>query len=724
MQRLMLRIDGVVRRHRRAVLACWLVLVAAAVPFALRQSDRLTADGYAVPGSSSREVWGALERGEFRGAEPAQLAAVLAPQDGAGTEELRSAIARLDAAARRADDVALPTATKQLAVAATARPRNLLVPLRVSVGEDRASNVALGLRDRLGVGDGPRDGIVTHLVGPSGFGAGFQELLKRDVVAGEAIAFPVAMLILLAVFGSLAAATLPVGLGLASVLVTGALIFLISQAVALYVFVTNMASMIGIAVAVDYSLFVFARYRQEIRAGLPPDDARASALATSGTAVVFSGLAVMVSLAGIWIIDSSAIRSLALGAMLVVAVSVLAAATLLPALIGLLGQRVHGSSRLLPKLALRRGGTSLWKRWTARVTRRPLAWGVAASAVLLTLALPALHLELGTGALRELPPGNETRVGFERAAAIGGEGALMPTHVLASFRGGRLGDAGTRETVERLSRRLAADPEIARVDGVVPSRDGRSVLISAIPHSDGESEAAKAMVRRLRSALPSAVEGRRVDLDVGGITAGEQDFQDLISSSAWKAVLLVMSLSYLVLVPLLRSAVLPLKAALLNLLSLAAACGILVAVFQWGWLDGFLGFESPGHVNALALPLVFALVVGLSMDYELFLLLRIRERFDVLGDNRRAVAEGLALSAKTVTSAALIMVAVFAAFVATGTPTIKQIGLGNAVAIALDATLVRLVLVPAAMVLLGRWNWWLPRPLAGLGGPRAAEPTQ
>jgi RND superfamily putative drug exporter len=251
---------------------------------------------------------------------------------------------------------------------------------------------------------------------------------------------------------------------------------------------------------------------------------------------------------------------------------------------------------------------------------------------------------------------------------------------------------------------VARDREVAGVAGPVRSRDGAHVLWLATPRHDAESDQAKALVRRLRSTLPAGVL-------VGGNSASQLDFDDTVSGSMWKIALFVLALSYLVLMVLLRSVVVPLKAVVMNLLSVGAAYGVLVAVFQWGWFDGFLGFQSPGHIDTITPPLVLAVVFGLSMDYEVFLLSRIRERFSATGDTRRAVAEGLAGSARTITSAALIMVAVFSVFVGTGVPSIKELGLGNAVAIAVDATLVRLVLVPAAMELLGKWNWWMPRRL-------------
>jgi len=457
------------------------------------------------------------------------------------------------------------------------------------------------------------------------------------------------------------------------------------------VFVTNMASMIGIGVAVDYSLFIVARYREEVAAGRSPEEARGVALATSGLAVLFSGLTVIISLAGLWMVDNNAIRSMALGAMLVVAVAVLAATTLLPAL---LGRRVVGRSRLFGVGRLlrrpRRTGPGFWERWTERVMRRPVLAVSATTAVLLALAAPVLGMTTGAGALDQFPRDHETRRGVEAAAALTGPGAASPVQVVV--RG-----ADPAAAAERVRAALGDDPGIARVSPPVAARDGDAVLVSAEPRHQGESDAAKATVERLRDGLPAAA-GPGAQVDVGGVSASQVDITDLIGGSMWKILLFLLGLSYLVLLVLLRSVVLPLKAVLMNLLSVGAAFGILSLVYD--------------SVDTLTPPLVLAVVFGLSMDYEVFLLTRIRERYEATGDTRTAVAEGLAASARTITSAALIMVAVFGVFIAVGVPSIQQIGLGTAVAIALDATLVRLILVPAAMELLGDWNWYLPRPLA------------
>jgi RND superfamily putative drug exporter len=715
----MLRLDALVRRRRRLILVAWGVLLLASVPLAMRQSENLSSGGFGVPGSQSQRVADALA-GDFPGGQRAGLGAVLVPRPGASRAELTAALDRVGAAAGSIAHVELTAQGRDAAEQAIARGGTVVVALAVDVSEDAATEVAADLRKELAVADGPRDRVMTHLVGQGALWAGMQDLSKEDLASAEATGFPIVLLILLGVFGSLAAASLPLALGFVSVLITGALIWAVSQAMDMSVFVTNMASMIGIGVAVDYSLFILARYREEVRAGRTPEDAMAVTMQTSGLAVLFSGITVIVSLAGLWMIDNNAIRSMALGAILVVAVSILGAATLLPALIRVFGHRAYSRSRLFTVLPLvlrtrsrRRAGSTLpdapprrgfWERWTAAVMRRPVLAALGSATVLLVLAIPTLSLTMGSGALRQFPAGHETRTGFEAAAAVTGPGEASKFNVTV-----RGDEAAARRVAEAVGR----DRGVLRVDGSVRSRDGRATLILATPRSDAESQASLAAVDRLREGLP-AVAGRGTTVDVGGVTAAQRDITDLISGSMWKVLVFVLGISYLVLLVLLRSVVLPLKAVLMNLLSVGAAYGVLVAVFQWGWADGFLGFQAPGEIDTLVPPLVLAVVFGLSMDYEVFLLSRIRERFEATGDTRLAVTQGLSTSARTITSAALIMVAVFAVFVGTGVPSIKEIGLGCAVAIGLDATLVRLILVPAAMELLGAWNWWLPKPLRRL----------
>jgi RND superfamily putative drug exporter len=474
--------------------------------------------------------------------------------------------------------------------------------------------------------------------------------------------------------------------------------------------------MLGIGVAVDYSLFILSRYREELHHGADTETARATAMRTSGLAVFVSGVTVVISLAGLFLIDSKTMRSMAIGAIVVVAIAVLAAMTLLPVLIKMLGTRVYepgrGVSWVRGKLSGLRPARAqddrppFWDRWTARLMRRPVLFATLATAALLVIAIPALSLKWGTAALGQLPKDNETRIGFEQAAQAAGPGALGPVLVVADG-GDRAPDAAAVEKYRAAVQQL---PGVAAVSKPTTSSDGHAVLINVTPKDGPESDEAAVLVKRLRAPAGPASTLPGVDVNVGGAAAQNHDFSDLISGSLWKILLFVLAFSYVVLLIVLRSVLLPLKAVIMNVLSVAAAYGVLVMVFQYGWTDSIIGFDHLGYVNALTPPLLLAIVFGLSMDYEVFLLSRIRERYYATGDNRLAVSQGLAASAKTISSAAIIMVAVFAIFALTGLPQVKEIGVGLAVAIFLDATLVRLVLVPATMELMGKWNWWLPAP--------------
>ena len=732
------RLAGAIGRRRRWVVAVWVAIVVCALPFAAKQTDHLTGGGFDVPGSQSKRVSEALQD-EF-GSRADGIAVLLRAAPGASAAERAAAVDRVR---REVADVAEVTLPPRAALAGRRRLQRTgtaLLALRSDQSSDALIDSAATLRDDLDPGSAAA-GVTPYLVGQPTIWAGMQEISKQDLSQAEASGFPIVAIILLVVFGSLAAAALPLALGFVSVLVTGALIYFISLQMTMSVFVTNMASMIGIGVAIDYSLFILARYREEREAGLSKREARARSLSTSGLAVSFSGLAVIISLAGLWMVDNQALRSMALGAMTVVAVSILTATTLLPALIAMLGDRVLPGGivgrveSFLRRRVLRRpdrasaaagssgvGASPFWRRWTASVMAHPWTAIVSVSAVLLVLASPLLSIQTGTEALAQFPKGSDVRVGSELASrALGG--GTDPIQVVAEF--GAAPGAGERAAVAGFARELRATPGVSSV--APPAYAGESALIQATPSAGSESDAATALVERLReTVVPGSALGRAATVSVGGETARSHDVRDQIGGSMWKIVLFVLALSFLVLMVMLRSLLLPLKAVLMNLLSIGAAFGVLVAIFQWGWLDGFLGFEGQGAIDTINVPLIFAVVFGLSMDYEVFLMSRIRERYMRHGDNERAVAEGLSSSARTISSAALIMTAVFGVFVLTGVPSIKELGLGCAVAIALDATLVRLILVPAAMKLMGRWNWWMPawldRALPNLSFEGAAEP--
>jgi uncharacterized membrane protein YdfJ with MMPL/SSD domain len=713
------RLAAFLGRRRRWVVAAWVLILLCALPFAAKQTEHLTGGGFDVPGSQSMAVSEALQH-DF-GSESNGVSVALKAEPGAGPGAAAAAVGRVRREVASVDGVTLAPATARRARGQLRRTGFAILPLRSGLSPDELIDAATTMREDLDPGT-PAAGVTPYLVGQPTIWAGMQEISKKDLSKAEATGFPIVAVILLVVFGSLAAAALPLALGFVSVLVTGALIYFISLQMTTSVFVTNMASMIGIGVAIDYSLFILARYREEREAGRDQTEARAEALSTSGLAVTFSGLAVIISLAGLWMVDNQALRSMALGAMTVVAVSILTATTLLPALIAMLGDRVLPGGivgrveRFLKHRVLRRpvsepttavaaaGPSRFWEGWTRRVMARPWTAIVAVSAVLLTLAIPVLSLETGTQALSQFPKSSDVRVGNELAAAELG-GGTDPVLIVASF--GDSVSRADRAAVAGFARRLGATPGISAV--APPAFAGGDALIQATASAPSESDATLALIDRLRdSVIPPTALAKVASVDVGGETARGHDVRAQISGSMWKIILFVLALSFLVLMVMLRSLILPLKAVLMNLLSIGAAFGILVAVFQWGWLDGFLGFESQGALDTINVPLIFAVVFGLSMDYEVFLMSRIRERYLRHGDNERAVAEGLASSARTISSAALIMTCVFAVFVLTGVPSIKELGLGCAVAIALDATLVRLILVPAAMKLMGSWNWWMP----------------
>jgi uncharacterized membrane protein YdfJ with MMPL/SSD domain len=729
MREFMVKLAEFLGRRRRWVLLAWIAVVAVALPIASHQTDHLTGGGFDVPGTQSKAVSDSLEN-DFSD-KSGGIAVVLQAEDGAGPPARAAAVGRVRHAVAALDEVTLPPATARRAELTLQRTGTAMLPLRSEKSSDRQIDSATDLREDLDPGTAT-NGVTTYLAGQPTIWAGMQELSKEDLAKAEAGGFPIVAIILLVVFGSLAAAALPLVLGFVSVIVTGALIYFLSLQIETSVFVTNMASMIGIGVAIDYSLFILARYREERAGGRDKDAARAEALSTSGLAVAFSGLAVIVSLAGLWMVDNQALRSMALGAMTVVAVSILTAVTLLPALIAMLGDRVLPGGFVAKVLGVfrRRGERpdreAFWVRWTTRVMNRPWVAVFGVSAVLLTLAIPLLSIETGTQALSQFPKDSDVRIGNELASKQLG-GGTDPVQIVASFPDGT-SVRGERAAVARFARTLESTPGVSSVPP--PAFAGYRALIQATPSAPSESDPTIALVERLRdSIVPATALAHIATVDVGGETARSQDARSQVSGSMWKIILFVLALSFLVLMVMLRSLLLPLKAVLMNLLSIGAAFGVLVAIFQWGWFDSLLGFESQGALDTINVPLIFAIVFGLSMDYEVFLMSRIREHYLEHGDNERAVAEGLSTSARTISSAALIMTSVFAVFVLTGVPSIKELGLGCAVAIALDATLVRLILVPAAMKLFGDWNWWMPswldRALPDLsfeGGSREPEP--
>src|SRR5918999_1197008 len=490
MQVAMDKLSSFLERRRLVVLGAWIVLLVAAAPFAARQTEHLTSGGFQVPGSESEVVDRNLER--FEGAQRESLAVVLAKREGATDAGVRAEIQRVEAIAAELPNAEVAPGVAERAARQSGDASITIVPLTVHGSQDQLADLATDFRDELGLE--AREGVQTYLVGQQALWAGMQDLVKEDLESAEMTGFPIVLIILLAVFGSLAAATLPLALGFASVGATGAGIHFLSQATDMSVFVTNVASMIGIGVAVDYSLFVLARHPEEVRARGDPAEARRISLRTSGLAVTFSGITVIISLAGLWLVESTTIRSMAAGAIIVVAISVLGAITLLPVLMRLLGPRAYKRSRIavvgavfvksLRARTSRPGSThpdarrgSFWERWTARVTRRPGLAAVLSAGVLLVMAIPALSLDFGNGALRQFPEGHETRVGAELAARELGPGATGPTQIMVTPDSGDVSSPENRRALAAYADELRADPEAAAVARPQPSTDGRAALI-------------------------------------------------------------------------------------------------------------------------------------------------------------------------------------------------------------------------------------------------------
>jgi uncharacterized membrane protein YdfJ with MMPL/SSD domain len=719
MQSAMNRLSAFVRRRRKLVAIGWLVLLLLSIPFASRQTENLTGGGFEAPGSGSAEVDHAVKR--FQGASSESLG-VLLQSKGGDAAALAAAVDRVDEAAAKVDNIELTSAAAAKAKSDGAQDGLVLLPLAVTGSREEALQAAKDLREEVGVGE-VKDGVQPYVVGQQALWAGMQDLQKEDLEKAETTGFPLILIVLLAVFGSALAALLPAGLGIAAVIVTGVAIYFLALVTTMSVFVTNVASMLGIGVAVDYSLFLLSRYREELERGAHRDEALDIAMRTSGATVVFSGLTVVVSLAGLFLLDSTVMRSMAIGAIVVVVIAILGAITLLPALIALLGKRADERGRVVSatgalvrrvsrrKTAAERGVPQgeFWRKWSERVMRRPALSAILSAGFLLVLAIPALSLNFGNGALAQFPKDYETRVGAELASTKVPPGASAPTIVVADFGKGAASDPANQAALARYAAGLKESSRVAQVGPPVTSQDGHAALLNVILAQDPENDTSLGFISDLRDEGGRASGLDKVaTINIGGSSAQIRDFSDLISGGLWKIFAFVMVCSYLVLLVVLRSVLLPLKAVLMNVLSVAAAWGVLVAVFQYGWLDGISGYNSLGYVQAVTPPLLLAIVFGLSMDYEVFLLSRIRERYLATGDNRLAVSEGLQSSAKVISSAAIIMVVVFGVFATTGVPQIKEIGLGLAVAIALDATVVRLVLVPATMQLMGNWNWWMP----------------
>jgi putative drug exporter of the RND superfamily len=576
----------------------------------------------------------------------------------------------------------------------------------------------------------------------------FVEVAKRDLHRAEMVILPVVAVFLLLAFGSVVAALLPLGVGMLAMIGGIAGTEVLSRYMSVSAYAPNIVTMIGLGVAIDYSLFIVSRFREEITRRSVPD-ALAVTMATTGRAILFSGVTVAIGLLGMLMLGLGNIGSLGVAGTLVVVLSVVYGLTFLPAALAILGPRVNAFSIPGFRSAHADGSSGFWHRLAALVMAYPWQVLVPVTALLLLLGSPFLHLRLAAGDASSLPPWAEARRGAELLQREFPGGEPPPIIVVVSHRTGSPLDPARIGQAYDLSRWLASRPEVSGVQSVMDlspdaSREeyqrfvkipremwpeemrrgvaqivGEHIMVFAVStKTPAGSDETRALVRAIRASHPP-VDG---DLLVTGATAFDLDFMGVVAENAPRAIALVVVATYLALLLLLGSVLLPLKAVAVNLLSISASYGALVWIFQQGHLSGVLGF-TPGPIQTATPVIMFCLIFGLSMDYEVLLLSRMREEYERTGNNVLAVGAGLERTGRLITWAGAIMAAVFFAFALAESVIIKAVGIGIGIAVILDATVVRGLLVPATMRLMGHWNWWLPGPIARLVGRGASTPA-
>lgn len=760
--------DKVYRRRWR-VLSVWLVLITAAAFFAPRLSEVTRGGGFDLPDSESWRAADILQSEFGRGYRRTVQIVYSDPSLQATDPRFREQV--LDSVNRAARETG---AANTITCYESGLPQ-LVSPdgtatyalLSYAGSEENVQLLVPQIRDIVSIDNS----LETHVIGGPAIDYDMEKTSESDLVRAESYSLPLILIILVFVFGGLVAAALPLVLGIASVALTLALLFGMGHLMPLSIFSRNLVTMVGLGLGVDYCLFIVSRFREELaaaaegpgavqehpaakepagnegRSGGQVRRALAGTFDTAGRAVVFSGAAVVVGLSMLTLFSFVFMRSLGAGGMLVAAISVMLAVTLLPSMLSIMKGKVN-SARVIPARCLQAGGGRFWHGWSRMVMRRPVFFLIISMGVLVALALPVREMKSGTPGIDNLSPQSDARIGVELLADKWGAGELSPIYiVITTDADNAVWRADFREALAVLEARLKADPRVARVESVAGlglprelPRDPRQLqaLIQANPVTAAQAfslvnvsgGSRDTMIRIITTPAPSSAATRQLVRDiradivpavslpvpaetlVGGGPAEAVDFTDVLVRSFPCLMVAVLIITYVVLLLLFRSVILPLKAIFMNLLSVSASFGVLVLVFQDGWGQGLLGFTPPGGIIPFVPVILFAVLFGLSMDYEVFLLSRMKEEYERTGDNQEAVARGLERTGGIITSAALIMIAVFGAFALTDSIIIKEFGVGLSVSIFLDATVVRIILVPATMKLLGKWNWWLPGWLA------------
>ena len=518
--------------------------------------------------------------------------------------------------------------------------------------------------------------------------------------------------VLFLTFGSLVSMLLPLVAAAFALLVGTALITLLSHTMSVASFSPTLAMLVGLGVGVDYALFIVTRHRSGLRRGLSVEDAAATAISTAGRAVLFAGVTVAIALLGMFAVGINFLYGAAVSSTIIVIATVVAALTLLPAMLGFLGMRVLSKKdRVALALDARiiEQPSGFWHRWSRLLERHTLVLAAVAAIVLIVLAIPFASLRLGASDQGNGDSSQTTRRAYDLMAGGFGAGFAGPLQVVTTTSKARVDQA----ELSRVAEALSTTPDVASVGPAVVSPRGTTAVFSVIPDHSPQSAQTAALVHRLRdTVLPAAVTGGHLTAHVGGATAIFDDFSSAVQRKLPLFIGVVVLLAFLLLLMVFRSILIPLTASVMNLLAAGAALGVTVAVFQWGWGENVIGLGRTGPIEAFVPVMLFAILFGLSMDYEVFLVSRIQEEWLESRDNTSAVAKGQAETGRVITAAAAIMVLVFLSFVLGGDRVIKVFGLGLAVAVAIDALLIRTILVPAVMLVLGRANWWLPK---GLG---------
>ncbi|PBC69957.1 RND superfamily putative drug exporter [Streptomyces sp. TLI_235] len=719
----LLRLGASAARHPWRVIAAWLVaatlVVLAAVAFGGRNADSMTA-----PGLDSQRAAELIERAGT-GQEGMTAQVVVTPLDGAATffdhDSARTALTRLQTEVKRLPHV-LGTSDPAGALDAggdtAVRGGLVSVDGRIAVVRvqypDQSRLSAEDLDALVDLGDRLRAELPLRIeMG----GSLFYAFSDPDGGASELIGLLAAAAILFLAFGSLVAAALPIGMAVFGLTVGVATMTVLAGVTDVPTFAPVLGSMVGLGVGIDYALFVLARHREYLARGLDPREAAGRAVATAGRPVVFAGGTVVVSILGLAVANVPFMTVGGLAVSIVVLIMVVASVTLLPAFLGAAGPRLARAGRIGRALQIRKPGrlarrrdpaagaahAAGWRRWIGHVSRHPVLYAVGAAGLLLTATLPVLGLRVGLPDDGSLPRSRTERRAYDLVAEGFGPGTNGPLVIAAD-------PAGDPGVLDRLVATVAADPGIASV--APPHIDlatGIATLV-VFPTTSPQDKATADTIARLRTdVLPTAIGHGPARAHVGGAAASLSDVGQRTSRRLPVLGAAVLAMSFLLLMLVFRSVLVPLKAVLLNLLSIGAAYGIMVAVFQWGWGGALIGLEATVPIVSFIPMFLFAILFGLSMDYEVFLLSRVREEYLRTGDNGTAIVEGVSRTARIITSAALIMVAVFLSFAVAEDPSTKMFGLGLATAIFIDATVVRMVLVPATMTLLGRTNWWLPK---------------